>query len=487
MGAGGQDAAPLADGLGRVEASKGMMIAFGLLLWLGLVCAAQAQDDGHRQTRQFARLAELVGQELGSAHETDAQPPSPRRAGVQGPLVQRVRTNSPREFDTRKARNTRFVLQTQIAPSLPDGFRIDLYALVPGARHMAVGDRVVFVGTRRSGRVWAVADRNQDQLADEVRRFAPHERFVLPNGVCLDRDGTLYVADLNRVVAFPRAESSYTQARPTTREVVSAGELIPTSEQAYNHGARVCRVNNGWLYIAIGQPYNVYPFGKMELYQSWGIGGIIRIALAGGHTRREICAIGIRNSVGMDFHPTSGDLWFTDNQVDGMGDDIPPGEINRLPTQSLRDCVPRGRVTTNHYGFPWYGGGFVRTHQYRRSSPPEGLIFPQIETVAHAADLGMVFYTGEMFPESYRRGIFSAQHGSWDRTTPVGARVMFASLSLDGSPEGTQISPFAEGWLDESTWRYLGRPVDVAVLPDGSLLVSDDLVGALYRIWYEGE
>ncbi|NNF76407.1 MAG: sorbosone dehydrogenase, partial [Rhizobiales bacterium] len=131
---------------------------------------------------------------------------------------------------------------------------------------------------------------------------------------------------------------------------------------------------------------------------------------------------------------------------------------------------------------PWYGGGTVRTNEYKDATPPEGIIHPVVEMVAHAADLGMTFYSGKSFPAEYKGGIFSAQHGSWNRTEPVGARVMFTSVNEDGSVGETK--PFAEGWIDENG-EYLGRPVDVAQLRDGSLLVTDDLVGAVYRIWYE--
>ena len=188
-------------------------------------------------------------------------------------------------------------------------------------------------------------------------------------------------------------------------------------------------------------------------------------------TGREVFARGIRNSVGMDFNPKDKTLWFTDNQSDYMGDDIPPGELNRAPKADL------------DFGFPWYGGGHTRTNEYMDETPPEGLVFPEVEMVAHAADLGMTFYTGSQFPAKYRGGIFSAQHGSWNRTVPIGARVMFTSLKPDGTADKTDV--FADGWLNEKG-SYEGRPVDVAQLPDGSLLVSDDFNGALYRITYEG-
>jgi glucose/arabinose dehydrogenase len=195
---------------------------------------------------------------------------------------------------------------------------------------------------------------------------------------------------------------------------------------------------------------------------------MIRINTDG--TGREVYTYGIRNSVGHDFHPGTGELWFTDNQVDGMGDDIPPGEINRQTAAG------------QHFGFPYYGGGNIRTNEYANDEVPADVVFPAVETTAHAADLGMHFYTGNMFPDRYRNAIFSAQHGSWNRTTPVGARVMVTFIDDEGN---ATTEPFAEGWIDENG-EYLGRPVDIAQLRDGSILVSDDLAGALYRISYEG-
>jgi len=356
---------------------------------------------------------------------------------------------------------------------MPAGFKIGLYAVVPDARHMTVGPStaVVFVGTRKS-KVWAVTDRNKDRVADEVKIFAPSVSFVLPNGVCFTKDGFLYIVEQNRVLLFPAAEFFYEGPDVVAVPVVAQGELIPVEEESYNHTARVCDIGpDNKLYISLGQPFNVPPKEKRELYAKWGIGGIIRIDRDGKN--REVYASGIRNSVGQDFNPANGELWFDDNQVDGMGDDIPPGELNRITGPG------------QNFGFPWYGGGKIRTEEYKDEEPPADVVFPQIEQVAHAADLGMMFYSGKMFPAQYRGGIFSAQHGSWNRTTPVGARIMFTSLNEDGSAK--ESAPFAEGWLDEATGEYLGRPVDVAQLPDGSILVSDDTAGAIYRIWYEAQ
>ena len=364
------------------------------------------------------------------------------------------------------------VKKSLAAIKLPAGFKIGLYALVPDARHMAVGPQgvVTFVGTRKS-KVFAITDRSKSGVAEEVKEFAASIDKVLPNGVCFSKDGFLFVVEQNRVLTFPAAEFFYEGNDTAVGVVVKQGDLIPKDEESFNHTARVCRVGaDNKLYISLGQPFNVPPASKAVLYNQVGIGGIVRMNRDG--SERDVFARGVRNSVGMDFNPKDKTLWFTDNQVDGMGDDIPPGELNRATKAGL------------NFGFPYYGGGKVRTDEYKAESPPADVVFPQVEMVAHAADLGMTFYSGKSFPKKYQGGIFSAQHGSWNRTDPVGARVMFTSLKEDGTADKTE--PFAEGWLGEDG-SYSGRPVDVAQLRDGSLLVSDDFAGAIYRISYEGK
>ena len=354
---------------------------------------------------------------------------------------------------------------------LPPGFKINLYAVVPDARHMAVGPQgvVTFVGTRKDA-VWAVTDRNKDGTADEVKRFAPSLTFVIPNGVCFSKDGFLYVAERNRVRVFPAAEFFYESPDVAVGDVIKDGELIPGADESYNHTARVCVIGpDKKMYIQLGQPFNVPPKEKVAPFKEAGIGGIIRVDQNGAN--REVYATGLRNPVGFDFNPATGELWTNDNQVDGMGDDIPPGELNRITAAG------------QEFGFPWYGGGHVRTNEFKDSEPPADAVFPVVETTAHAADLGIVFYTGSKFPEKYKKGVFTAQHGSWNRTTPAGARVLFTPLNDDGTP-GEQ-EEFASGWLTEDG-EYIGRPVALTQLRDGSLLVSDDFAGAVYRISYEG-
>lgn len=358
---------------------------------------------------------------------------------------------------------------------LPPGFKIELFAVVPDARHMAVAPstNMLFVGTRKTT-VWAVTDRNSDGVADEVKPFAPSLNFKVPNGVCWTKDGFLIVAEHNRILNFPAAEFFYEGPDVAVIEVVGQGKLIPVEEESFNHGARVCKVGpDGLLYVSMGQPFNVPPRDKLKLFNEVGIGGMVRMNAFDG-SKREVYATGIRNSVGHDFNPKDGTLWFTDNQTDGMGDDIPNGEINRITKAG------------QFFGYPWIQGKTrITENGYDKDPLPNNVTAAQVLTEAHAADLGMVFYTGKQFPAKYQGGFFSAQHGSWNRTKPNGAQVLYTSLKSDGTADKTEV--FASGWLDGETGTFRGRPVDVAVMKDGSLLISDDYVGAIYRVTYAGD
>lgn len=370
--------------------------------------------------------------------------------------------------NSEKAASLRKILENI---ALPDGFQIELYAIVPDARDMAMAPQgtVLFVGTRKD-KVWVVSDRDRDGVADEVKDFAPSIEFDVPNGVQFSKDGFLYIAETNQVRVFPAAEFFYEGPDVVAVDVVAKGNLIPEGEESYNHTARVVDIGpDNKLYVSLGQPYNVTPPEKLELYKETGIGGIIRMERDGSN--REVYTYGVRNSVGHDFHPETGDLWWTDNQVDGMGDDIPPGELNRQTAAG------------QHFGHPWFGGGTTRTNEYIDDTPPEGIIHPAVETTAHCGDLGMAFYTGSQFPAKYKNAIFSAQHGSWNRTDPCGARVMVTYIDQDGN---ATMEPFAEGWLN-ANGEYDGRPMSIEVLKDGSMLVSDDYAGAIYKISYVGD
>jgi len=358
---------------------------------------------------------------------------------------------------------------------LPAGFKIELYAVVPDARHMAVAPstNMLFVGTRKTT-VWAVTDRNSEGVASEVKAFAPSLNFKVPNGVCWTKDGVLVVVEHNRVLSFPAAEFFYEGPDVAVGEVVAQGQLIPVEEESYNHGARVCRMgDDGKLYISLGQPHNVPPAGKVDMYSQLGIGGIVRMNMDG--SKREVFSRGIRNSVGMDFNPKDKSLWWTDNQTDGLGDEIPPGELNR------------STAVGQHFGYPYWNGkykvaGSPAALDLKDMKEPANAIFPQVEFPAHQAQLGMAFYNGKQFPDKYKGGMFVAAHGSWNHSKATGALINFIPVNANGSAGKAEV--FADGWLDSETGTYRGRPVDVASMKDGSMLVSDDYAGAIYRISY---
>lgn len=362
---------------------------------------------------------------------------------------------------------------------LPPGFKIELFAMVPDARHMAVAPstNMLFVGTRKTT-VWAVTDRDSDGVADEVKSFAPSLGFKVPNGVCWTKDGFLIVVEHNRVLNFPAAEFFYEGPDVAVIEVVPQGKLIPVEEESFNHGARTCRVDDkGQLHITLGQPFNVPPKEKVAMYEQLGIGGMIKMDPFSGD-KREVVARGVRNSVGMDINPKDKTVWFTDNQTDGMGDETPPGELNRVTKAG------------EHFGYPYIHGnnvqiaGTAAAPDLAGMKPPAQWTKPQVEFPAHQAQLGMTFYTGKQFPQQYQGGVFVASHGSWNRTKPTGALINFVPIKADGTAGPSTV--FAEGFLDSATGSYRGRPVDVAVWKDGSLLVSDDYAGAIYRISFTG-
>jgi len=339
---------------------------------------------------------------------------------------------------------------------LPPGFEIEVYAEVPAAREMAIGRSMgtVFVGTR-SDTVYAVMDQDKDYQAEKVVPFK--EGLNAPSGVATHK-GYLYVSERHRLTRYAAAELDI-ERRDFRPEVLYEGFL----DNAH-HGTRYTRFGpDGKVYVAQGVPCNICdPEGDTD--------AILRFDADGSN--RTVYAEGIRNSVGLDFHPETGDLFFNDNGVDNMGDTSPPGEFNHATEAGL------------HFGFPYYAGGKDRHEDWQDKEPPGEMTFPVVEYKAHVAALGMTFYRGEAFPEKMHNDAFVAQHGSWNRSTPIGYRVMRIRFNDKGEAVGKEV--FADGWLQnrETSW---GRPVDVKQLPDGSLLVSDDYQGVIYRITYEGE
>ncbi|MGE3536081.1 MAG: sorbosone dehydrogenase family protein [Candidatus Tectimicrobiota bacterium] len=335
---------------------------------------------------------------------------------------------------------------------LPPGFKVSIYARhVPNARSMTLSPNgTVFVGTRQEGKVYALLDHNQDQVADEVITLA--QGLSMPNGVAF-RDGALYVAEVHRILRYDNIEARLKNPPPP----VVVNQSYPTDK---HHGWKFIRFGpDGRLYIPVGAPCNICQRSDPR-YAS-----ITRLQADG--SGMEVFAHGVRNSVGFDWHPQTRELWFTDNGRDWLGDDLPHDELNHAPQAGL------------HFGFPYCHGKDFADPEFGSQRPCSAFVPPVVELGPHVAALGMRFYTGNMFPADYRNQIFIALHGSWNRSTKIGYRLM--QVRLDGA-RASQSSVFAEGWLQGDTvW---GRPVDVQVMPDGALLVSDDYAGAIYRLAY---
>ncbi len=340
--------------------------------------------------------------------------------------------------------------------NLPEGFEIAIFAQVPRARSLALDPSggVVFVGSRH-GHVHSVVDTDRDGAADAV-----HERasgLNVPNGVAI-QGAFLYVGMQDRIARWPLP--------------ADVGTATPLGPPATLHDGIDEGAAHGWRYIGFGPDRKLYvslgaPCNICDLRSNTG--KIIRMDPDGSNV--ETVADGVRNSVGFDWHPVTGELWFTDNGADGMGDDTPPDELNRVT-----------RIGA-HFGFPYVGGKATRLAGYENREPPTEPTPAEIEFQAHSANLGIEFYDGDMFPAEYRNDAFVAQHGSWNRTEPVGYRIVRVRFDDAGNAVGREV--FADGWLS-ADGDVAGRPVDIEELPDGSLLVSDDFAGVIYRISHGG-
>lgn len=334
--------------------------------------------------------------------------------------------------------------------TLPEGFHLSVFSdAVPGARSLTLGaGGTVFVGTRGEGKVYALVDGDGDGRAE--RRYVIARGLNTPNGVACYR-GALYVAEINRIIRFDDIEARL--AHPPAPVTVS--EALP---EETHHGWRYIGFGpDGCLYIAVGAPCNVC--------ERDGFAQIRRLDPASG--RMEVVARGVRNSVGFDWHPQSGVLWFTDNGRDWLGDDQPPDELNRAPRSGL------------HFGFPYCHGGDIPDPDFGRGHSCADYTAPVQRLGPHVAALGMRFYTGRRFPARYRNQVFIAEHGSWNRSRRIGYRITL--VRLEGG-RAIAYETFASGWLRRG--RVSGRPVDLQVMPDGALLVSDDQNGVVYRIDY---
>ncbi len=338
---------------------------------------------------------------------------------------------------------------------LPPNFAIELYAEeVPNARALALGpEGTVFAGSRQAGTVHAVVDQDGDHRADAVHLLL--EGLELPSGLAF-RNGSLYVAEVHRILRLDGIESRLEDPP----EPVVVNDTLP---QIRHHGWKFVAFGpDGWLYVPVGAPCDVCESAD-EIYAS-----IARMRPDGSGL--EVVAHGVRNTVGFDWHPETGQLWFTENGRDWMGDDVPPDELNVLTSMG------------QHFGYPYCHGQDIADPTFGKERPCSDFVPPVVDLAPHTAAIGMRFYTGDHFPAEYKGQIFIAEHGSWNRSKPIGYRI--TRVQLEGG-KAVAYEPFAEGWLSEDG-RAWGRPSDVQVLPDGSMLVSDDRANAIYRITYKG-
>ncbi len=338
---------------------------------------------------------------------------------------------------------------------LPEGFRIDVFAQqILDARQITLGKgRVLYAGTRKRGVVYRIEDRDGDWKADRVQIIL--KGLHMPNGVAY-RNGALYIAEVHRILRIVNVDQ-VPEEKPRVEIVY---DKLPDKR---HHGWKYIKFGpDGWLYIPVGVPCNICEPDPGSLF-----GTITRLNVETGEL--DIVARGVRNSVGFDWAPDTNELWFTDNGRDWLGDDQPPDELNRVRKFGL------------HFGYPYCHGTSLPDPEYGKGHSCSEFEPPAKELGPHVASLGMIFYRGKQFPKEYRGGIFIAEHGSWNRKVPIGYRVMFLKREKNRI---LSYEPFAEGWLQgRKKW---GRPVDILELPDGSILVSDDFGGRIYRITREG-
>lgn len=341
--------------------------------------------------------------------------------------------------------------------AVPPGFEVSVFAQVENARQLARGDDgVIYVGSRRAGKLHAVIDNDKDHVADEV--ILIDDGLQLPSGIAY-KDGDLYVGAVSTIYRY----SDIANTRAQSPRPVVITDKLPTEE---HHGWKYLKFGpDGKLYFPIGAPCNICdagdPFATILRMDVETLG------------EPEIVARGVRNSVGFDWDPKTGDLWFTDNGRDLLGDDIPPCELNHLTEVG------------QHFGYPYFHGAGIADPEFgAKGGELADYRQPALTLGPHVAPLGMTFYSGSQFPESYRGDVILAEHGSWNRTPeagPIGYRLIHARQDRGG----LQYDVFIDGWLNDDGSRW-GRPADVLQLPDGSLLVADDEAGAIYRVSYSG-
>ncbi|MCS6765597.1 MAG: PQQ-dependent sugar dehydrogenase [Candidatus Protistobacter heckmanni] len=335
---------------------------------------------------------------------------------------------------------------------LPPGFAIGVWAAgLADARSMTLGPKgTLFVGTRVAGKIYAVIDRGDHR---EVKTIA--SGLNSPNGVAM-RGGSLFVAEVSRILRYDNIEDRLDN--PPAPAVVF--DALPKDAA---HGWKYLLLGpDGKLYFQIGAPGNIVnpPYTHAQ---------IVRLNL--GNNTIKTVALGVRNSVGMAFNPLTRDLWFTNNGRDMMGDDLPNDTLNKVAINA------RGA----HFGYPYCHQGDLPDPEFGKGRSCGDYDKPELKLGPHVAPLGLRFYTGRMFPADYANNMFIAEHGSWNRSKKIGYRVVRVGLDKQGKVARHEV--FLSGWLQgEEAW---GRPVDVQVMPDGALLISDDQAGAIYRVSYK--
>ena len=348
--------------------------------------------------------------------------------------------------------------------SLPDGFKIDVYASgVENARSMTISPSgTVFVGNRKADNVFALIDSDKDGKVD--KKYLITDKLTnMPNGVVF-HNGNLYVAEVNKIWLFEDVEKNLQKIDAVgyyPEEPILISDKFPSDK---HHGWKYISIGpDNKLYVPVGAPCNICE-SKDEIYST-----ITRMDLDGKN--QEIYARGVRNTVGFTWHPETGEMWFTDNGRDMLGDNYPPCELNRV------------QVPNKHYGYPYCHGGDISDPEFGSKYPCDDFVKPVQNLGPHVAPLGLKFYDGNMFPDEYKGDVFIAEHGSWNRTKKIGYRISRVKIENNKS---LGYEPFIYGWLEKDKNDAWGRPVDIVFLEDGSMLISDDYANVIYRVTYEG-
>ena len=347
---------------------------------------------------------------------------------------------------------------------LPEGFEIKIYADdVENARSMAISPSgTIFVGNRNKDNVFALKDTDGDNVIDK-KYLITNKLKNMPNGVAF-HDGDLYVAEVNKIWKFENIEENLSHLDKFDEyleEPILISDDFPSDR---HHGWKYISFGpDGKLYVPVGAPCNICE-SRDEIYAS-----ITRMNPDGSN--REIYVKGVRNTVGFTWHPETKQLWFTDNGRDMLGDNIPPCELNKVTEKD------------QHFGYPYCHGGDIGDPEFGGEYSCSDFVKPAQKLGPHVSPLGLKFYTGKMFPDEYKGDIFIAEHGSWNRSKKIGYRISRVKIENNKS---VGYETFIYGWLDDEKQEAWGRPVDILILEDGSMLISDDKANAIYRVTYTG-